>query len=252
MKRRVEFTDVLGRSIFTVLTEPDEPTTRLLLMSHGFRGNSTGPAREFVDLERLLVEDGVACLRFDQPGSGNSDGDFRDSSFNVWVDTIAELARHYLEADYRVALLGQSMGGAATIVATSRSEVSDRIPAVILWSPGIGDSNEFPGKGLLELPFPGAEYVEEQGQRVRADFWREAQGAGVFAALDGFRGALHVVFGEHDRFDSDGLRFHAIDRIKARGHQVTTLPGQDHSSWDYDVAQGVYELERAFLSQYLA
>jgi hypothetical protein len=74
----------------------------------------------------------------------------------------------------------------------------------------------------------------------------------VFAALDGFRGALHVVFGEHDRFDSDGLRFHAIDRIKARGHQVTTLPGQDHSSWDYDVAQGVYELERAFLSQYLA
>lgn len=139
----------LGRQVFTILTEPDTPTARLLIMAQGFRGSSTGPAREFVDLERLLVEEGIACLRFDQPGSGNSDGDFRDSSFNVWIDTIAELARRYLDEGYRVALLGQSMGGTATLVATARPAVKDRVPAVILWAPGINDNDEFPERHFL-------------------------------------------------------------------------------------------------------
>jgi pimeloyl-ACP methyl ester carboxylesterase len=173
------------------------------------------------------------------------------------VDAIAELARRHLEAGRRVALLGQSMGGAATLVATSRTAIRDRVPAVILWSPGINDNAEFPERDFdeqpfLELPFPGAEYVDEAGQRVRGGFWREAYAAGFFAALDAFKGAIHMTFGEHDRFDPEGLRRHAIARVKARGHDVTALPGQDHSSWDYDVAQEVYALEREFLRQHLA
>jgi pimeloyl-ACP methyl ester carboxylesterase len=240
---------VLGRQVFTILTEPDTPTTRLLIMAHGFRGSSTGPAREFVDLERLLVEDGIACLRFDQPGSGNSDGDFRDSSFNVWIDTIAELACRYRDEGCKVALLGQSMGGAATLVATSRPAIQSRLPAVILWSPGVNDSSEFPDRTFIESP--ETEYVDEGGQRVRSNFWRESHAAGFFGALDQFGGAIHVVFGEHDHFDPEGLRHHAIARIKARAHEVNILPGQDHSSWDYDVVQQVYELERAFLRKHL-
>ena len=251
MRRRVDFVNILGREVFTLLAEPAEATNRLLIMSHGFRGSSIGPAREFFDLERLLVDDGIACLRFDQPCSGNSDGDFRDSSFDVWIDTITELARRQLDAGFRVAVLGQSMGGLATMVATSKPELRDRITAVILWAPGINDSAEFPGRDWLELPFPGASYVDEEGRRVRADFWREAHNAGFFGALDEFGGAIHLVFGEHDRFDPDGLRHHAIERVRARGHEVTVLPGQDHSIWDYDLAQGVYGLERDFLQKHL-
>jgi hypothetical protein len=37
----------------------------------------------------------------------------------------------------------------------------------------------------------------------------------------------------------------------AFGHEVTVLPGQDHSSWHYDVAQQVYEMEREFLRKNL-
>jgi hypothetical protein len=41
MKQRVNFTNVLGRRVFTIFTEPEEPTDRLLIMAHGFKGNST-------------------------------------------------------------------------------------------------------------------------------------------------------------------------------------------------------------------
>jgi hypothetical protein len=65
---------------------------------------------------------------------------------------------------------------------------------------------------------------------VRADFWREAHKAGFFAGLDAFRGPIHLVFGEHDRFDPDGLRFHAAKRFEEKSHLVSILDGQDHSS----------------------
>lgn len=80
----------------------------------------------------------------------------------------------------------------------------------------------------------------------------ESHAAGFFTSLDQFGGAIHLVFGEQDHFDPEGLRHHAIARVSALGHQVTVLPGQDHSSWDYDVTQGVYELDRKFLRKHLA
>lgn len=46
-------------------------------MSHGFRGSSDDPARQFVDFQRLLNKEGFSVLRFDQPNSGNSDGSKR-------------------------------------------------------------------------------------------------------------------------------------------------------------------------------
>lgn len=251
MKRRVELVDLLGREVFTILTEPDHPTDRLLIMSHGFRGSSIGPAREFVDLERLLIDDGIACLRFDQPGSGNSDGDFRDSSFRVWIETIAAIARRYLDAGRRVALLGQSMGATATLVAAALELLRGRIPAVILWVPDPKENLEHADPAYTTLSGGVGGFVDEGGQRVRADFWREASRAGFFAALDAYEGAIHVVYGEDDVFVPPEVRADVVRRVQANGQLATVLPGQGHSSWDYDVAQDVYEMERRFLGHYL-
>jgi pimeloyl-ACP methyl ester carboxylesterase len=251
MKQRVEFADVLGRRVFTILTEPDEPTDRLLIMSHGFRGESTGPAREFVDLERLLVADSIACLRFDQPCSGNSEGDFRDSSFLAWIDTIVELAGRHLDAGYRVALLGQSMGASATMIAASREPLLGRIPVIVLWVPDPKENLHQADRGYATLIGETAGYVDEGGQRVRSDFWREANQAGFFSALEAYRGRIHLVYGEDDIFVPPELRAKVIAWVEAKGQTVTVLPGKDHSSWDYDVAQEVYGLERDFLRTHL-
>jgi pimeloyl-ACP methyl ester carboxylesterase len=198
MRKRVEFVNILGREVFTILAEPDEATNQLLIMAHGFRGNSTGPARGFVDLERLLVADGIACLRFDQPGSGNSDGDFRESSFNLWVETIAELARRNLDAGRRVALLGQSMGASAAMIAAGRPKLRDRIPALVLWVPDPKEDLQHPDERYATLIGEVDGYVDEGGQRVRGAFWREAGRAGFYSALEAYPGAIHLVYGEDD------------------------------------------------------
>ncbi len=210
-----------------------------------------GPARAFVDLEARLIEDGISCLRFDQPGSGNSEGDFRDSSFIVWIDTIAELAKRYLHAGHQVALLGQSMGASASMIATTREQLRGRIPAIILWVPDPKEDLRHPEQRDTTITDEVSGFVDEGGQRVRADFWREASKAGFFSAMRDYTGKIHLVYGEDDIFVRPELREDVIARVKARGQNVTVLAGQGHSRWDYDVAQGVYESEADFLRRHL-
>ncbi len=240
MIRKVALERIGGASVFTALAEPEQPTQKLIIMAHGFRGSSIGPARTFVDFERRLVGDGFSCLRFDQPGSGNSDGDFFGSSFNRWVDTIAHFASRYLEAGYRVGLLGQSMGATATVIAASRSQLRLRVPCILLWVPDpkstVEDFDESSG--------------EEGGQRYPTRFWTEARDADFFGCLSSYPGAVHLVYGEDDEYVSPELRQQVIAAVQGRGHPTLVLSGQGHSSWAYQSAQQVFAEQRRFLSTY--
>ena len=142
---KVYFEKVNGKNIFCTFSEPKKSLKKIVIMSHGFRASSIGPARTFVDFQRLLNNSGYSVLRFDQPNSGNSEGDYLETSYNEWVDTIVYFANKYLNQKYKVALLGQSMGGAATVVATSRTKLKNKIPCILLWVPGVNEG-DFKGK----------------------------------------------------------------------------------------------------------
>jgi len=108
--KKVGFEKIKGKDVFNIFTEPEKKTSKLIVMSHGFRGTSIGPARSFVDFETELLKEGFSVLRFDQPNGGNSEGKYVESSFNEWVNTTTYFAKKYLTKGYKISLLGQSMG----------------------------------------------------------------------------------------------------------------------------------------------
>lgn len=235
---KVYFEEVNGKKVFCDFSEPENSQKKLMIMSHGFRGSSTGPARTFVDFQRLLNREGFSVLRFDQPNSGSSEGDYLETSYIEWVDTIVYFAKKYLDQGFKVGLLGQSMGGAATVVATSRPELKDKIPVILLWVPGVNDG-DFNGKP--------DEVFEEGGQKYKGKFWMEAREGNFFKCLDEYKGKIHLVYGEKDRFISQDLRNKVIDLVKSKGQKTEILEGQDHSPWEYDLCQEVYKEELKLL-----
>ncbi|HVZ12214.1 MAG TPA: alpha/beta hydrolase [Patescibacteria group bacterium] len=237
MNKQVSFEIINGREIFNILTEPENPQNKIVIMSHGFRGTSIGPARTFVDFEQLLLKEGFSSLRFDQACSGNSEGDYINSSFNDWVNTTAYFAKKYLDKDYKVILLGQSMGATTAMIATSKEELRGKIPAIIVWVPDPKSTFDKDANVVYE----------EGGQRYKGTFWQEARNANFFDCLDNYTGKIHLVYGENDKYISEELRNQVIDKVKQKGQSVMILAGQDHSSWDYDVVQPVYQEELNFL-----
>lgn len=239
---KVYFEEVSGGHIFCNFSEPENSQKKLVIMSHGFRGSSTGPARTFVDFQRILNKEGFSVLRFDQPNSGNSEGDYLETSYDEWVGTIVYFAKKYLDQGYKIALLGQSMGGAATAVATNRSELKDKIPVILLWVPGVNEG-DFNGKP--------EEIFEESGQRYKGLFWMEARDADFFKCLNDYKGKIHLVYGENDRYISQELRDKVINVTKAKSQPVMILRGQDHSPWEFNTTQEVYKEELKLLKSSL-
>ena len=236
------FEKINGKRIFQIFSENSKNTKKIVIMSHGFRGSSIGPARAFVDFEKILLENGYSVLRFDQPNSGNSEGDYLDSSFNQWVETIAYFAKKYLDLGYKVSLLGQSMGATATMIATSDIDLKDKIPCIILWVPD-------PKTTFSNDP---NQIYEEAGQKYRGSFWQEAKDGNFWNALGNYKGKIHLVYGEKDRYISKDLRNSLISKIKEKGQQYMVLDGQNHSPWEFNIAQKVYRKELEFLDNYLS
>ena len=123
------------------------------LLLHGFTGTKTEIHRMFVKLSRKLADHGIASLRFDFRGSGDSAGDFEDMTIRSEVADALEalkfLARHKRVNSRRLALIGMSMGGAIASHVVAREK--SRIKSLALWAP-VAE-----GEGILdELSTPEA------------------------------------------------------------------------------------------------
>jgi len=123
------------------------------LLLHGFTGTKVEPHRMFVKISRTLAEHGIASLRFDFRGSGDSAGDFEDMTIRSEVadslEAIKFLARHKHINSRRLALIGLSMGGAVAAHVVAREK--HRIKSLVLLAP-VAE-----GEGILdELSTPEA------------------------------------------------------------------------------------------------
>lgn len=98
---------------------PDSEPVAWALFSHCFTGSRFTPAASRVC--KTLAEAGVACLRFDFPGLGQSEGKFEQTSFSMNVDDLVS-AYSWLEETFEAPkiLIGHSLGGAAALKAGAR------------------------------------------------------------------------------------------------------------------------------------
>ena len=89
-----------------------------VLMLHGITGDKTGSHRLFVHAARAFAAHGIAALRFDMCGSGDSEGEFQDMTLRSEVSD-AQVALEWLlgqpQVDgSRLGVLGLSLGGMVT------------------------------------------------------------------------------------------------------------------------------------------
>lgn len=104
----------------------------VLVMLHGFTGNRTESRNLFKDIADGLEDKGIATLRFDWFGHGESDVQFEDLRvplMQAQAQTILDYAKEHYQ---HVILLGFSMGGFLAMDA-----VRDDIDKLILMAPAI-------------------------------------------------------------------------------------------------------------------
>lgn len=127
------FTNTEGKKLAAVLEIPaNGAPVAYAVFAHCF--TCTKNIKAAVNISAALVGQGIAVLRFDFTGLGESEGDFSDTNFSSNVDDLvvaAEFLRLHHEAPKL--LIGHSLGGTAVLQAAAR--ISSALAVATIGSP---------------------------------------------------------------------------------------------------------------------
>jgi len=114
---KVTFKNNLDYQLSARLELPiDQHPKAFALFAHCFTcSKNTRAARS---ISQCLTKNGIAVMRFDFAGLGDSEGDFSDSNFSSNIDDLTAAAQ-FLNENYTAPsiLIGHSLGGAAVLAA---------------------------------------------------------------------------------------------------------------------------------------
>ena len=107
-----------GTAMAGTIDFPDSPPQAFAIFAHCFAGSRHTPGAARVS--KQLTNFGIATLRFDFPGLGQSEGNFADTCFSQNVADI-QAAADWLAQNYSAPqlLMGHSLGGAAALAAAN-------------------------------------------------------------------------------------------------------------------------------------
>lgn len=214
-EKTIDF-NVDGQKVVGTLAVPDRAAKPpVVLLLHGFTGSRDEleiPAVKegiFERAARMWSEKGLASLRIDFRGSGESDGKFEDTTVDGQVkDALAAI--DFLAASSevdgsKIAIVGWSMGGAVASAAAGRT--THPLTSVSVWAPGTNMGSavtfllgpEFVKKGLAsgdsavttKLPW-GADVT------LKAAFFQSLYTVDPVAEITRYKGPLLVAVGTRD------------------------------------------------------
>lgn len=115
-RSRLTFSNRDGLQLSGLLELPESRPFTYALFAHCFTCSKDIAAASRI--ARALTSRGIAVLRFDFTGLGNSDGDFANTNFSSNLEDLFSAAE-YLEEHYEAPslLIGHSLGGAAVLAA---------------------------------------------------------------------------------------------------------------------------------------
>ena len=151
-------------------------------------------------ISRALAERGLAVLRFDFTGLGNSEGDFSNTNYSSNIQDLVS-ASDYLSAAYEAPklLVGHSLGGAAVISAASQ------VPSVTAVVTIAAPSDPAHMRQLLrhsvdEINESGRAEVEIGGQKftIKKQFLEDVSEHNLDLALSNMDKALLVMHSPKD------------------------------------------------------
>ena len=244
--QRIEFPNQQGQQLSAALMLPDVTSNGhargYVLFAHCFTcGKNIAVASR---LSRMLAAKGLAVLRFDFTGIGNSEGDFANTDFASNVDDLVAAA-DFLRENYRAPdiLIGHSLGGAAILAAASAIPESRAV--VTLAAPASAENVvERLGRG------DGRVHIGSESFAVDADFVASYDLAEMQQRIGALRKALLVMHAPLDDtvpVEQASLIFAAARHPKS----FVSLDAADHLLSSKADAEYVAQTVTAWASRYL-
>jgi putative redox protein len=225
---KLEFKNAQGERLSARLDLPlDEKPLAYALFAHCFTCNKNFNA--VFNINRALANEGIAVLRFDFTGLGESEGDFSQTSIRSNVEDLV-VAAEFLKAEFEAPklLIGHSLGGAAVLQAASR--ISSAVAVATIAAPfdpsdlgrALGSSRrQIEERGEADITIAGRTFV------IRKQFLDDLEQVNMKDAIGNLNRALLIFHSPKDSvvgIGNAGRIFEAARHPKS----FISLDGGDH------------------------
>ena len=214
-------------------TQPGEQIPMVIMM-HGFGGNKGGGERKtlFDVIADKLEAQGIATIRFDFNGHGESEGEFWQHTVPNEIEDALKVYEYVRDLRYvsTVSVLGHSQGGvvASMVAGKLGAEIKAAVlmaPAAVLRDDAIRGSTMGATYDPLNLQ---GDYIEMFGgrQKLGTEYIRTAFSLPIYKTAANYKGALCVIHGTGDKVVpyTYGERY----TEQSNNAELYILPGEDH------------------------
>ncbi|MBR6978664.1 MAG: alpha/beta fold hydrolase [Prevotella sp.] len=221
-------------------------TCPMVMLCHGFSGRKDGPMFELI--ADSLMQHGIASIRFDFNGHGESEGDFVDMTVPNEIEDAQKVYEYVRDLRYvdGIAIVGHSQGGVVASMVAGKGEEGD-FQAVVLMAPAAvlrDDAIRGSTMGKTYDPLDPPDFVELYGGlRLGREYIKTAFSLPIYETAAGYKGPALIVHGTGDRVVpyTYGERYHQI----WNGSQLVLLEAYDHG-----FSQNIYRVTQ-LVSDYL-
>lgn len=200
----------------------------IVILMHGITSEKQTPL--MVMLADKLQSEGIASVRFDFNGHGESDGEFVDMTVPKEIEdakTVYEYAKN-LNFVESVSLLGHSQGG--VVASMLAGELKDNIKSVTLMAAAAVLEDEAKNGNTLGINFnpnDAPEYIEFNDYRIGRDYIKTAQNLNIYQVSSPYEGAVCIIHGTEDEIVpfSYGERYDSVYKNSV----LYPIEGENHS-----------------------
>ncbi|MBR9922903.1 MAG: alpha/beta fold hydrolase [Bacteroidetes bacterium] len=248
---KVHFTNKNGYELSAKLELPvDQLPHTFAIFAHCFTCNKNLSAVR--NISRALNMEGIAVLRFDFTGLGESEGDFADTNFTSNIQDLMAAAE-FLSEEYMAPaiMIGHSLGGAAAICAGSHLESVKAIATV--GSPAAPEHvSHLLGEDVSEIEEEGAATVNISGRsfKVKKQFLEDIREQNLDEQLKNMRKAILFMHSPQDEVVSIENAATLYERA-FHPKSFISLDGADHLLSDKEDSQYVGQMIGSWAKRYI-
>jgi len=249
--KKVFFTNDNGYQLSARLEMPlSKKPDAYAVFAHVFTGSKNLSATRHIS--RSLTLHGLAVLRFDFTGLGDSEGDFADTNFSSNVEDLLA-ACQFLEENYEAPkiIIGHSLGGAASIFAASKVASVTAVATVGAPSEPEHVTHLLSNK-IDKIEEEGVAQVNIGGQvfTIKKHFLDDLRSKDMYNVISDLGKALLVLHSPQDRvveIDNAAKIYHAAKHPKS----FVTLNNADHMLTNKDDAYYVGNVISSWVKRYI-
>ena len=241
-----------GVSVPVTYVYPDNHGGRpipLVLLIHG-HGGTRHEAGGFTQVAQRLADNGIASIRMDFPGCGDSSESWISNNLTNMLSDIRAAEAFAIERgnidSARIGLLGFSMGGRLALLLADRQPL--RYPALATWAPSATNGAEHMRDylGGAEKYATMKEQARNQGFAPFTTFWGQDQRLGYqwftdieksrpMDAVSRYPGHLFVLWGDADTVVAPASSAAVLDNaVLAASRNRYVVAGADHGLGLFD------------------